>query len=119
MAVRWREDHPKGVRSKSRRERVVDLHEPATLAAVSDYVMTERPADSESPYLLLVDGRGARRLQPLGCDALARLFGRACERAGIGAPWVTAHALRHTHARRMWGGRDARELVALRSGSEG
>jgi len=110
VVVRCREDHPKGVRSKSRRERVVDLHEPTTLAAVSDYVMTERPADAESPYLFLVGGRGARRLEPLGYDALAKLFARACERAGIRAPWVTAHALRHTHATRMWEG-GMRELT--------
>ena len=43
---------PRGVRSKSRRERVVDLYEPATLAAVSDYVMSDRPGDAQSPYLL-------------------------------------------------------------------
>jgi len=110
VVVRCREDHPKGVRLKSRRERVVDLHEPTTLAAVSDYVMTERPADAESPYLFVVGGRGARRLEPLGYDALAKLFARACERAGIRAPWVTAHALRHTHATRMWEG-GMRELT--------
>lgn len=34
--------------------------------------------------------------------ALARLFARACTRAGIRAPWVTPHSLRHTHATRMW-----------------
>jgi site-specific recombinase XerD len=69
VVVRCRDDHPKGVRSKSRRERVVDLHDPATLAAVSDYVMSERPPDAETPYLFLVGGRGARRLEPLGYDA--------------------------------------------------
>jgi integrase/recombinase XerD len=41
---------------------------------------------------------------------LAKLFARACERAGIRAPWVTAHALRHTHATRMWEG-GMRELT--------
>ena len=41
---------------------------------------------------------------------MARLFARACERAGIRAPWVTAHALRHTHATRMWAG-GMRELT--------
>jgi hypothetical protein len=40
---------PRGARSKSRTERIVDLHEAVTLAAVSAYVMSERPADATSP----------------------------------------------------------------------
>jgi hypothetical protein len=41
------------VRSKSRTERVVDLHEAGTLEAVSAYVMHERPHDTMSPILFL------------------------------------------------------------------
>jgi integrase len=48
VVVRHRTEHPKGVRTKSRTERVVDLHEPEALAAVSEYVMRERPADTEA-----------------------------------------------------------------------
>jgi integrase len=102
VSVRFREDHPRGVRSKSRTERVVDLHEAATLEAVSAYVMHERPRDSDSLILFLVGGRGTRRNEALSYAALARLFARACTRAGIRAPWITPHALRHTHATRMW-----------------
>jgi integrase len=102
VSVRFREDHPRGVRSKSRTERVVDLHEAATLEAVSAYVMHERPRDSDSLILFLVCGRGSRRNEALSYAALARLFARACTRAGIRAPWITPHALRHTHATRMW-----------------
>lgn len=49
VVVRHRVDHPKGARSKSRYERVVDLHQPDALAAVSAYVMADRPADGSSP----------------------------------------------------------------------
>lgn len=102
VTVRVRFDHPRGVRSKSRTERVVDLHEAATLEAVSAYVMQERPRDTGCPILFLVGGNGPRRHEALSYAALVRLFARACSRAGIRTPWVTPHALRHTHATRMW-----------------
>jgi integrase len=100
--VRHRDDHPLGVRSKSRTERIVDLLEAVTLEAVSAYVMSERPQDAISPLIFLVGGGGPKRNEPLSYAALVRLFARACERAGFRAPWVTPHALRHTHATRMW-----------------
>lgn len=43
VVVRHRDDHPKGARSKSRYERVVDLHEPETLAMVSAYARSVPP----------------------------------------------------------------------------
>ena len=102
VIIRYRNEHPKGVRAKSRTERVVDLLQPETLQAVSDYVMQERPADASSPYVFLVGGRGKKRQEPLGYHALVKLFERHCERLGIRDPWVTPHALRHTHATRMF-----------------
>jgi integrase/recombinase XerD len=56
VTVRRRCDHPRGVCSKSRVERVVDSHEAVTLETVSTYVMTERPSDGPSPFLFLVGG---------------------------------------------------------------
>ncbi len=102
VTIRHREDHPRGVRQKSRTERIVDLHEAATLEAVSAYVMGERPTEAETPLVFLVGGNGPRRCEPLSYGALVRLFSRACTRADIRAPWVTPHSLRHTHATRMW-----------------
>jgi integrase len=102
VIIRYRTDHPKRARTKSRTERMVDLLQPETLQAVSDYVMFERPTETESPYVFLVGGRGKRRGEPLGYHALVKLFERHCERLHIRNPWVTPHALRHTHATRMW-----------------
>ena len=100
--VRCRDDHPKGARSKSRVERVVDLHDGETLETLNTYVMHERPHDAEAPFVFLVGGGGVNRRDPLSYSALVRLFARACDRAGIREQWMTPHALRHTHATRMW-----------------
>jgi len=110
VIVRYRDDHPKGVRTKSRRERIVDLYEPEALHALTTYVMQERPRETGSPYVFLVGGNGQRRAEPLGYDALAKMFRRRCERLGIRTDWMTPHALRHTHATRMFE-RGMRELT--------
>lgn len=102
VVIRKRDDHPRGVRAKSRQERVVDLHDPRTLDAVSRYVLHERPLDALGPFVFLVGGGGVRREEPLSYQALARGFARRLERLGIRAPEKTPHALRHTHATAMW-----------------
>lgn len=101
VVVRWRDDHPKGVRSKSRSERVVDLYEGRALPALNAYVMTERPQEATSPLVFLICRAGAQRAEPLSYAGFVRAFSRAAERAGIREPWVTPHALRHTHATKM------------------
>lgn len=104
VVIRYRTDHPAGVRTKSRTERVVDLHEPQTLEALSNYVMQDRPREvsPDNTFVFLVGGHGKRRDQPLSYHALVKLFARHCEKLVIRSPWVTPHALRHTHATRMW-----------------
>ena len=108
-----RDDHPRGVRQKSRHERVVDVHEPRTLDAVSRYVLHERPAESPSPFVFLVGGSGPRRCEPLSYAALVRLFARRLDALGLRTPDKTPHALRHTHATAMWEG-GMRELALMR-----
>jgi len=110
IVIRHRTDHPKGVRTKSRTERIVDLHEPEALQALSAYIMQERPTETESTFVFLVGGRGMRRCEPLGYHALVKLFERHCERLHMREPWMTPHALRHTHATKMWEG-GMRELT--------
>jgi integrase/recombinase XerD len=112
IVVRHRDDHPAEVRQKSRRDRTVDLLEGRALPAVSDYVMYERPTDAATSYVFLVGGRGKRRHEPLGYDGLVRMFARAARRAGVKDAWLTPHALRHTHATRMFEG-GMRELTLM------
>lgn len=104
ILVRHGTDHPKGARSKSRSERVIDLHEPETLAAVSAYITHERPRPAIADYVFLAGGRGATRGEPIGYAALAKWFQRRKRTAGLTEPWMTLHCLRHTHATRMWEG---------------
>ena len=59
VTIRKRDDHPRGARAKARHERVVDLHEPRTLDAVSRYVLHERPIEADEP--VRVPGRRNRR----------------------------------------------------------
>ncbi|MFJ4321273.1 tyrosine-type recombinase/integrase [Streptomyces lavendulae] len=72
--------------------------------AVSRYLMHERPLDASSPFVFLAGGKGTRRLEPPGYDAVVRLFARRLDKPGLRTPETTPHALRHTHATARWEG---------------
>ncbi|MFJ9907939.1 tyrosine-type recombinase/integrase [Streptomyces sp. NPDC101152] len=112
ITVRKRDDHPRGVQQKSRRDRVVDLLEDRALPALNDYVLRERPTDTDITWVFLVGGRGKRRTEPLSYDGMVRMFARAATRAGVRDAWLTPHSLRHTHATRMFEG-GMRELTLM------
>jgi len=96
------EGDERGLRTKSRTERSVDLHDGDTLAAISDYVMNERPQDATTDIVFLVGRNGARRCEPLSYSAINKMFTRRLEKLGLKNPWTTPHALRHTHATEMF-----------------
>jgi integrase/recombinase XerD len=104
VTIRVANDDPRGLRTKSLEERIVDLHDGDTLRAVSDYVMHERPKDATTDIVFLVGRNGARRLEPLSYAALNRLFARHLSALGLRTPWTTPHALRHSHATEMFEG---------------
>src|SRR5262245_28406903 len=49
VGIRYRTDHPRKARTKSRTERVVDLLTLETLQTVSTYVVQERPQNTDCP----------------------------------------------------------------------
>jgi len=102
VTITVQNNDPRGLRTKSRQERVVDLHDDVTLRTVSDYVMRERPKDAATDIVFLVGRGGARRLEPLSYSAVNRLFARRLAALKLRSPWTTPHALRHTHATELY-----------------
>ena len=118
ITVRKREDHPAGVQQKSRRERVVDLHEDRALPALNAYMLRERPADAEDA--VAVPG-GRSRSAALGAAGIRRdgAHVRPRGRAGWGARCVADSARaashpRHPHVGRRYAGVDAHDQARPR-----
>lgn len=83
VTVRFRDEHPRGVRQSPAENGVVDLLEGRALPAINDYVLRERPQDADTSLVFLVGGRGKRRHEPLSYDGMVRVFARAADRAGV------------------------------------
>src|SRR3954471_22608471 len=79
VTVRFRDDHPRGVRQSPAENGVVDLLEGRALPAINDYVLRERPQDADTSLVFLVGGRGKRRHEPLSYDGMVRMFARAAD----------------------------------------
>jgi hypothetical protein len=81
------------------------------LPALSDYVMRERPAEVDCPWVFLVGSRGKRWCEPLSYDAMVRMFARAAKWAGVRDAWLTlaqpSPLARHADVRGRDAGADA------------
>lgn len=102
VIIRFVDEDPRGLRTKSRVERIIDLYDPYTLPALSAYVMHERPQGATTDLVFLLGRNGKRRLEPVSYDAINRLFARRLDALGLRTPWTTPHALRHTHATELF-----------------
>lgn len=102
LTIKVVDGDPRGLRTKSRVERTVDLYDEDTLAALSAYVMNERPQGAESDVVFLVGRNGKRRLEPLSYSAIHRVFVRHVTKLGLRTPSTSPHALRHTHATELF-----------------
>ncbi|GIG30707.1 tyrosine-type recombinase/integrase [Cellulomonas marina] len=102
VSITVQNQDPRGLRTKSREERIIDLHDADTLKALSDYVMHERPTGAPTDLVFLVGRQGSRRLEPVSYWAINRLFTRRLTALGLRTPWTTPHALRHTHATELY-----------------
>lgn len=109
IIVTFRDDNENGARAKNMNYRIVDFAEPEALQSLSNYIMYERPIDSDSPNIFLAN-RGRTKGKPLTYQGIYTVFDYHCNKLGIKTNILTMHGFRHTHATKMWQG-GMRELA--------
>src|SRR5438445_7454384 len=104
--IDWRAGTVKLRKTKSRREQLLPLPEPAG-RAIAAYLEHERP---ESPHRAIFVRRVAPHDRPAGADLVRKTIREAYRRAGL--PYTRSHLLRHTIARRLLDGGSSQKEVA-------
>ncbi|MFL0198819.1 tyrosine-type recombinase/integrase [Clostridium sp. WILCCON 0269] len=106
LSITFREDNPNGARVKGSKDRVVQLYEPEALNELNNYILYERP-DSETEYIFL-SNKGKKKGEALTYQGINTIFNYHCKKLGLKengmGKMLTLHALRHTHATRMYEG---------------
>lgn len=109
VRVTYREHNSNRARVKQMRDRIVHVEEPEALICLSNYILYERP-DCDSEAVFLSNG-GKTRGEPLTYQGFNSLFNYHCKKLGIKKRGVSIHALRHTHATKMY--QKGMDLLAL------
>ena len=106
VSVTFRDDNPNGARVKNSKDRIVQLYESEALNELNNYILYERP-DSEIEYIFLAN-KGKNKGRVLTYQGMNTIFNYHCKRLGLKengmGKTLTIHALRHTHATKMYEG---------------
>lgn len=106
ISITFRENNPNKARVKNSKDRIIQLYEPEALNELNSYILYERP-DSEIEYVFLAN-KGKNKGKPLTYQGINTIFNYHCKRLGLkengAGKTLTIHALRHTHATKMYEG---------------